>query len=67
MALGDRLRSWGRWGGFFIAIYIYMSSCNSTIPIPPLPVHPGRQEWVNGMQSVWMTFCLSYLRVFHDQ
>ena len=60
--LGDCPRCWGRWAVFFIDMYTYMSSYNLSMYIPPFPVHPGRQEWMYGILSVWMTSHLSYLR-----
>ena len=54
MALGDRLRRWGRWVVFFINIYIYMSSYSIYMPILPFPVPQGRREWVDGGRELWM-------------
>jgi hypothetical protein len=66
MALRDRPRRWEHWAVFSIDMYIYTSSYYLNMPISPFPVHPGRQEWVDGMLSVWMTSRLSYLRLLHD-
>jgi hypothetical protein len=34
---------------FFMDIYIYMSSHNISMPIPPFSVPQGKQEWVDGI------------------
>ena len=49
------------WAHFFMAIYIYISSYNVFTAVPPFSVHLGKQEWVDVVPKMGITYFRTFL------